>query len=162
MTQRVWCALAVLVSLVGVLTAAADDPPGKPVEFVQHGGHFEKKDSGLLGEPSFVVFTDRKGFDKVFGVAATMGAKAKFVPKDALDTKIVVATVQRGNKIIEYQVDKATVEGDTLTLAYKTTSKDGGNATYASPLIVSVDKGKIAKVVFVEGGKIVGKVEVPK
>ncbi len=161
MTQRVWCALALLVPMIGVVTATAEEG-GKPVEFVRHSGHFEKRDSGLKGEPSFAVFTDRKSFDAVFGVAATMGSKAKFVPKDAFDTKIVVATIQRGNKVVEYQVEKATVEGGTLTLAYKTTSKDAAGATFASPLIVSVDKGTIAKVVFVDDGKVVGKVEVPK
>jgi hypothetical protein len=146
-------------------TAPADDkdePKGDKVEFTVHDGYFESNKSGLKGDASFLAFTNDESFNKIFGVAVVMGKKKNFLPKDAFDKKLVVATIKRGDKIWEYKIDKVTGDGKTLYVAYSATGKDGGGATFASPLIVAVDKGKYTSVVFIEDGKKAGAAEIGK
>jgi hypothetical protein len=142
--------------------AKADEPKGKEVKAETHTGHFESNKSGLKGDASFLAFTDAKAFDAVFGKARTMGAKPNYVEDGTFEKKVVIATIQRGNKMVTYKVDKVTAADGTLYVAYTTTTKDGGTATYASPLIVSVDKDKYKTVVFIENGKKVETAEFPK
>jgi hypothetical protein len=140
----------------------ADEPKGKEVKAETHTGHFESNKSGLKGDASFLAFTDAKAFDAVFGKARTMGAKPNYVEDGTFEKKVVIATIQRGNKMVTYKVDKVTADDGTLYVAYTTTTKDGGTATYASPLIVSVDKDKYKSVVFIENGKKAGTADFPK
>lgn len=161
--------LAALAALcLPLLVAAAPAPDedtakGKKVDFDVHNGHFESNKSGLDKEkPSYLVFSDRDEFDKIFGVGRVSG-KQNFVPKDAFEKKMVVAVIKRGNAITEYKVEKVTADEGTLYVQYTATAKGGGGtATYASPLIVSVDKEKYTSVVFLENGKKVEKVKVGK
>ena len=149
-------AAVLALALAGV--GYADDKAeakGAKVEFDVHTGHFEKNNSGLKGDASFLAFTDRPAFDKIFGVGATM-KKQNFVPRDAFDKKMVVAVIHRGKAIWTYKVEKVTADGDTLYVQYEATPGKEGTATYASPLIVSVDKGKYTSVVFIENGKKAG------
>jgi hypothetical protein len=152
----------VSVALADEPKAKADEPKGKEVGSEAHTGYFESNKSGLKGDVSFLVFTDAKLFNEVFGKARTMGAKPNYLEDSAFDKKAVVATIQRGNKIVTYKVDKVTADGDTLYVAYTSTAKDGGTAKYASPLIVSFDKEKYKTVVFIENGKKVGTADFPK
>jgi hypothetical protein len=152
--------LTVLVLLPSTGFAVApdekkDEAKGKAVEFTLHDkGHFEKNNSGLKGDASFLLFTNREDFDKIFGVGFTMGGKEKVVPKDAFDTKIVVAAIKRGNSITEYTVEKVTNDDGTLYVQYTAKAKDArGTAKYNSPLILSLEKGKYKEVVFIENGK---------
>ncbi len=138
-----------------------EEPKGKEVKFDVHAGHFEKNNSGLKGDTSFLVIPDAKAFADVFGVARTMGPKPNFVNDDTFDKKVIIATIQRGMKMVTYKVDKVTDDDGTLTIAYTTTSKDS-NAMFHSPLIVSVEKGKYKNVVFLENGKKVGTADFPK
>jgi hypothetical protein len=159
-------ALAVTFLLpLAAFSAPADDkdePKGDKVEFTVHDGYFESNKSGLKGDSSFLAFTDDDAFKKIFGVAVVMGAKKNFLPKDAFEKKFVVSTIKRGDKIWEYKVDKVTGDGKTLYVAYTAASKDGGGATFASPLIVAVDKGKYTSVVFIENGKKAGTADIGK
>jgi hypothetical protein len=141
---------------------AADEPKGKDVKFDTHNGYFESNKSGLKGDASFLVLTDAKGFDAIFGKARTMGPKPNFIEDGAWEKKIAIATIQRGMKMVTYKVDKVTAEDGVLTIAYTTTSKDSTSATFASPLIVTVDKGDYKSVVFIENGKKAGTAEFPK
>jgi hypothetical protein len=143
--------------------ADKDEPKGDKVEFSVHDGYFESNKSGLKGDASFLAFNDQEAFNKTFGMAVVMGKKRNFLPKDAFDTKIVAAVIKRGNAITEYKVEKVTADGKTLYVQYRAKEQaGGGTATYASPLIVSVDKGKITSVVFIEGDKKVGTAEFGK
>ena len=147
---------ALVLALAGV--GYADDKveaKGAKIDYDVHTGHFQKNNAGLKGDASFLAFTDRAGFDKVFGVGATM-KKQNFVPKDTFDKKLVVAVIHRGKAPWTYKVEKVTADGDTLYVQYEATAGKEGNATYASPLIVSVGKGKYTSVVFVENGKKAG------
>jgi hypothetical protein len=144
-----------------LVVAADDEAKGKKVDAEVHNGYFEKNNSGLKGDTSFLVFTDQDAFDKIFGVGRVMGDKQKFLPKNAFDKKIVVAAITRGNAVTSYEVEKVTTDEGTLYVQYKTTSK-GGTAKYASPLIVSVDKDKFSAVEFIENGKKVGTAKIGK
>jgi hypothetical protein len=130
-----------------------DKAKGKAIEYDVHDGQFEKNSSGLKGDSSYLAFADRESFDKIFGVARIM-AKQNFVPKDAFDKKVVFAVIKRGNAPTEYKVEKVTADDGTLYVEYTAKAKgDGGTATFASPLIVSVDNDKYKAVVFIENGK---------
>jgi hypothetical protein len=162
--RTLFAALAVLALPLLVRAAPAPDEDtakGKEVKFEVHSGHFQKNDAGLKGDASYLVFTDRESFDKVFGVGATM-RKQNFVPKDAFDKKMVVAVIKRGNAVTEYKVEKVTADEGTLYVQYTAKTGAAGTASYASPLIVSVDKDKYTAVVFLENGKKVEKVKVGK
>jgi len=143
--------------------AVADDvTKEKAVPFEQHSGYFESNKSGLKGPVSYLVFTDRTDFDKVFGVAFTMGRRPNVLPKDAFKTRLAFAVIKRGDLIWTYKVEKVTAKEGTLTVTYAATSKAGGTARFASPLIVSVDKGDYSRIDFVENGKTVDTIKVSK
>jgi hypothetical protein len=156
-----FAALALPIAACAAPAPDDDTAKGKEVKYEVHNGHFEKNNSGLKGDSSYLVFTDREAFDKVFGVAATM-RKQNFVPKDAFDTKMVVAVIKRGNAVTEYKVEKVTADEGTLYVQYTAKMGAAGTAKYASPLIVSVDKDKYTAVVFLENGKRVEKAKVGK
>ncbi|HKB39719.1 MAG TPA: hypothetical protein VKD72_25005 [Gemmataceae bacterium] len=154
------CALVLCTAGRG---AADDATKEKAVSFEQHSGYFESNKSGLKGPVSYLVFTDRTDFDKVFGVAFTMGRRPNILPKDAFKTRMAFAVIKRGDSIWTYKVDKVTAKEGTLTVTYAATSRGaGGTARYASPLIVSVDKGDYSRIVFVENGKTVDTIKVSK
>jgi hypothetical protein len=147
-----------VLPLAGFALAAdgkKDEAKGKALEFTHHDrGHFEKNNSGLKGDASFLIFTNRDDFDKIFGVGVVMGGKEKLVPKDAFDTKVVAAVIKRGAGITKYEVEKVTNDDGTIYVQYKAETKEGGGtAKLSSPLIVSLDKGKYKEVVFIENGK---------
>jgi len=139
---------------------AADEPKGDKIEYTLHGGHFEKNTAGLKGDQSFLLFTDRDAFDKIFGAGFVMGKKPPVVPKDAFEKNVVVAVITRGKAITTYEVEKMTLDKDgTLYVQYKATTGAAGTATFASPLVVSAPKEKVKKVAFIENGKTVGTAE---
>lgn len=155
--------LALTVALCLAAAAGADEAKGKKVDYQVHGrGYFESNKSGLKGPASYLAFTDMDAFKKVFGIGFTMGKKPNVLPKDAFDSKIAVAVIKRGNAIWSYEVEKVTADDGTLFVQYKATSKDGGTAKYASPLIISVEKGKYSKVEFIENGKKAGSAKIGK
>jgi len=134
---------------------AAEDT-GKKVDFDVYNGYFESNRSGLKGEASYLAFTDMDSFRRVFGIGRVLGNRQRFLPRDAFDTRTVVAVIKRGNRIWSYEVRGVTARGQTLTVSYHETSQDGGSARFASPLIPSVPKGKYSKVVFIANGKKAG------
>jgi hypothetical protein len=147
------------------LAAAADDKEqakGKETGFAVHSGYFEKNTSGLKGDASYLTFTDQKSFDQVFGTAATMKPQ-NFLPKNVFDSRLVVAVIKRGTAVTEYNVAKVTIDDGTVYVQYEAKAKDGGGtARYASPLIISFDKGRYTAVVFIENGKKVETLKLEK
>jgi hypothetical protein len=158
--RSILTAAAVLAALT--VSARADDKAkaeakGKEVEYTAYPGYFEKNDSGLKGDASYLAISTPKLFDATFGIGFTMGKKPDVLPKDAFDSKVAAAVIKRGKAITEYKVEKVTADDDTLYVQYTTTEKGGGGtAMYASSLIVAVDKAKLKKVVFIENGKEAG------
>jgi NADH dehydrogenase [ubiquinone] 1 alpha subcomplex assembly factor 1 len=149
--------LVLSLCVLGLAMPTQTEP--ERVEFAVHSGYFERNDSGLKGPTSYLVIDDRPSFDKMFGVAFTMGPRPNILPDDAFATKAVVAVVKRGGEVWEYTVQGVTERDGVLTVRYTATSEDGGGARFASPLIVSVPRGTFRRVVFIEGGKEVGVIE---
>ncbi len=145
-----------VLALLLASVAVAEDK--KDPEFVVHSGHFEKNNSGLKDEPSLLLLKDADEFDKVFGTVPPVGLggggkKNNPVSKDMFEKDVVAAIIRRGNAITTYTEVSTKADGETLTVTFKSETGKASTATFASPLIVSVPKGKITKVVFVENGK---------
>ena len=158
--------LLVLVApllLVAFSARAADEPKGEKVAYTVHTGHFEKNTSPLKGEVSFAAFTDKESFDKVFGTVPPLmkGKKNNPVAPTAFDKSLAAVVITRGKSITTYAVEKVTLDKDgALYVQYKATAGPPGSANFASPLIVTVPKDGVKKVVFLSGGKTVGTAEV--
>ena len=121
-----------------------------------HTGYFVSNKSGLDAKASYLAVTDEAAFDKLFGKATVQGRKEKFLPRNAFDAKLVAAVVKCGHETCTYDVQSVAAKDGTLTIQYTAKARDGGSATFASPLIVSLDKGKYTTIEFVENGKKVG------
>jgi acylphosphatase len=130
--------------------------------FDTYGGYFVSNKFEANAAESFLVITDQKQFDKVFGVAFVMRDKSHRLPKDAFKSSMVLAAVKRGKALWEFKVEGVTVKEGVVDLRYTTTVKQGDSATFACPLIVSIPKGEYKAVQFVESGKVAKKVEVGK
>lgn len=133
----------------------------KTPEFIVHTGHFEKNTSGLKDEPSLLLLKDDDAFGKVFGAVPPAGLgggvrKNNPVTKGVFEANVVAAVIKRGKAITTYTEVSTKTDGDTLTVTFKSEAGKPGTANFASPLVVAVPKGKIAKVVFVENGKEIG------
>lgn len=157
--------LGLIATGAAVLADDNVEAKGDKVEYGLHDGHFVKNTYDIKGDSAYIAVSDRDSFDKIFGVGAVGGRKQNFVPKDAFDKKIVVAAMKKGAALAMYKVEKVTVDGEaTLYVQYTVDTKGSatGTATLVSPLIVSVDKGKIKTVIFIENGKKVDTVELGK
>jgi hypothetical protein len=157
---------ACLLFLCLRLPAADADKKEKETkaDYKVYDGYFESNQSGLKGKSSFLVFTDKKAFDKVFRPAPPLlgGKKKTMLPPDAFKTGIVVAVVKRGNQLWTYKVQSATSCKGKITLSYQAESRDGGSATFASPLIVALPGASEPQVRFEENGKEAALVNVAK
>jgi hypothetical protein len=154
----------VLLASVGLPSplARADEAKGDKVEYATFADYFEKNNSGLKGDQSFLVFANKEAMDKIVSLRPPLmgGKKPAAVPADAFDKKLVLAVISRGNAATTYTVEKVTADGETLYVQYKAEMGKAGTAKFASPLILTADKGKAKKVVFIENGKTVGNAEV--
>jgi hypothetical protein len=126
--------------------------------FDTYSGYFVSNKFEPNAAESFVVLNDQEEFDKVFGAAMVMDDKSHWLPKNAFKSQIVIAVIKRGSSVVEYKVEGVTVKGGVVELGYSTTSKKSDTATFASPLIVSIPRGKYQAVQFVEDKNPVRKV----
>ena len=159
MRQLLFLALLALLFAGPRLSAAdKDEPKGSKVAFDVHEGYVEKKDSGLAGTGSFLIFFDFPSFKKIFTLSDAKDAKA--MPGDTFNTKQVFALIKRSDKPWTYKVDKVLADGDKLSIYYEAEAGEGKEGTkYASPLILSVKKKVYNKIAFFENGKEVGGIE---
>ena len=145
-----------------LLTAASlvqAAPATQPVAFDTHDGYFVSNKFEPDVPTSFVVFQDQKAFDKVFGSAFVMNDKHHRLPKDAFESKMVVATIKRGKAVWTYKVEAVRAEAGILTLRYSTKTEAHPTAEFACPLIVSIPKGDYVAVQFIEDGKVVKNID---
>jgi hypothetical protein len=151
-------ALFAAAALLPLHARAADEAKGEKVEHAVYTAYFEKNNSGLTGDASYVALTDRAGFDKTFAARPPLmgGKKPVLLPKGAFDKQFVAAVIRRGNSVTAYELQKVTRDGDTLYVQYKATPGPAGSARFSSPLIVGAPKEKVKRVVFIENGKAVG------
>jgi hypothetical protein len=152
--------LYIILFVTFLLTVNSPAQTVKPVDFQTFDSYFEVNNSGLKGSKSYLVLTSEKNFDKIFQPAATMGEN-HFLPDDAFRTRIVIATVKRGN-LRKYDEVKVTENNGTLFVSYQVQDSAPGGAVYKSPLILAVDQGKYKEVVFLENGKKAGTVKIKK
>lgn len=137
---------------------AQEGGEGREVDSQRYeNSYFEKNNSGLKGEKSYLVLTDQEQFEKVFHPAPTAGKNA-FLPSDVFETKIIVATIKRGSMRRYSDVSVMEKDGE-LIVSYTATDDKPGSATYRVPLILAVDKGEYDEVVFMENGERVGAVK---
>lgn len=153
--------LAALFLLAPAAFAEDKKEEKKDPEFVVHSGHFEKNNAGLKDEPSLLLLTDADAFEKIFGTVPPAGIggggrKNNPVTKDTFDKELVAAVIKRGKAITTYTEVSTKTDGETLNVTFKSETGKPGTANFASPLIVTVPKGKVKKVVFVENGKEIG------
>lgn len=135
--------------LLGLLLA----DPAK-VAFETHSGHFERNDSGLKGEVSTLVVETSAEFEKLFGVGALMGRKQNFVKPELFAKRRVCAVIHRGTDPWTYEVKSVTEAGDTVEVRYQANRQPtAGTATFASPLIVSLDRTSARRIRFIENGR---------
>jgi hypothetical protein len=156
--------LCVALAGTGQLTAGKDDAKEEKADFKVYDGYFESNKSGLKGEASYLVFTDRKTFDNVFRpTPPLLGAKKKtFLPDNSFESNMVAAVVKRGDRTWAYKVIDVTRCKGKTTISYEAKAEGaGGGATFASPLIVAVARDG-TRVVFVENGKEVGTAAIGK
>jgi hypothetical protein len=131
-----------------------------PVEFQKYDSYFEKNNSGLKGKTSYLILANQVQFDKVFGSATTM-EQNNFLTPDVFKSKIVFATIKRGS-MRHYDNVKVTAENGKLFVWYNAKDDAPGSATFSTPLILAVDKGKYNEVVFMENGKKAGTAKLKK
>jgi hypothetical protein len=136
------------------------DKNTRPVEYQRYDSYFEKNNSGLRGKASYLVLANQEQFDKVFGSAAAMEQNS-FLPPDVFKSKLVFATIKRGS-LRHYDEVKVTAGNGKLVVWYNAKDDAPSSATYSTPLILTVDKGKYNEVVFMENGKKAGAVKFKK
>jgi hypothetical protein len=142
-------------------TDAPKTGPERNLDFQRYDSYFERNDTGLTVQTSYLVFTSQAQFDKIFGAAATMG-RNNFLPNNAFNTKVVFATIARGHFLRAYDGPKVTTKDGTIYVWYKIKDTPQESATFASPLILAVDKGQYSEVIFMEDGKRVGAATFPR
>lgn len=131
-----------------------DEIKADEVEYQVLTGYFEKNNSGLTGDDSYVTVANQEGFDKLFGAAAGKGKI--FLPKGAFESKFVVAALKRGKLSRAYKVEKVTAEDGIIYVWYETTDK---NITWTQRnlLLLAIDKDDYSEVVFMENGDEAGR-----
>jgi hypothetical protein len=153
--KRIFSLLAVTTLFFAAQASARGGGEERDLNFQRYDStYFEKNNSGLKGEKSYLVLTDHQQFDKVFGPAARMSGNT-FLPRDTFTNKIVVAAIKRGT-MRRYSDVAVKEENGILLVSYTATDDKPGGATYRVPLILAVDKGEYGGVVFMENGERVG------
>lgn len=154
--------LTALLLVLGSPLLPADEARGEKVGFTVYSDYFEKNNSGLKGDQSFLVFGSQEAMSKIVDLRRPVmgGKKPVPVPAEAFGKQVVCCIISRGNAITTYSVEKVTADGATLYVQYKATMGPAGSATFASPLLIAASSGKARKVVFIENGKTVGTADV--
>jgi hypothetical protein len=156
--KRIFYLLAMMTLLSAPQAFAQEGGEGHELDFHRYdSSYFEKNNSGLKGEKSYLVLTTQEQFDKVFGPAARM-SKNTFLPSDTFETKVIVATIKRGSMRRYSDITVGEKDG-VLTVSYTAEDDKPGSATYRVPLILAVDKGEYDEVVFMENGERAGAVK---
>lgn len=161
-----------LLLLAGIATALtlnsslADEAKGKAVPHEVYPDYFEKNTAPKNKDEksTYLVFAKngKNKFGDWFSLRPPLmnGPKPIPVPEKALEKNIVVALVKRGNAVTKYKIEQVTVDGDTLDVQYTATPEKASTATFASPLIISTERGTLKKVNFIENGKTVSTIEI--
>ena len=161
MKRTLWIVTAITLAFAGQ-AFAVKSAPERNLDFQRYdGSYFERNDTGLTAQSSYMVLTSRAQFDKIFGAAAT-GGQNNFLPDNLFKTKVVIAAITRGHFLRVYDSPKVTTKNGKIYVWYKVNDRQQESATYASPLILAVDKGRYSQVIFMQDGKRVGAAAFPR
>jgi hypothetical protein len=164
MKRILWIVTAMMLNFVAhaFSTDATKTGPEPNLDFQRYDrSYFERNDTGLTAQTSYLVFTSQAQFDKIFGPAPTMG-RNNFLPNNTFNTKVVFATIARGHFLRTYDHPNVTTKNGTVYVWYKVKDAQQASATFASPLILAVDKGQYSEIIFIENGKRVGAATFPR
>ncbi|MBP7948412.1 MAG: hypothetical protein KA004_02065 [Verrucomicrobiales bacterium] len=137
-------------SVCGFLAASG----AQPLPFEVHSGYFVSNKFEPDEAASFVWLDDQREFDAVFGTVMIGGNKEHRLPPGAFEKRVVVAVIHRGNAVVDYSVQKVSMDGRLLVLRYAARFAKRETTTFACPLIVALPKGDFDAVQFVENGKV--------
>jgi hypothetical protein len=163
--MRTLCFAFALLTLGTATTLPIDagDKKDDKVPFeIYAKGYFVKNNAKIPGNPAFLVVNDKKAYDDIFGIGFVMGAKPKLVDEKLFESNVIVTVIKSGNTPWKYEVEKVERKKDQLIVRYTATGKESPSAKFTSPLILSVPRGDYAEIVFIEGGKEVGKQMIKK
>jgi hypothetical protein len=164
MKRLVWV-IAMMILTYGAQGFAADTAKTgaeRTLDFQRYdSSYFERNDTGLTAQTSYLVVTSQAQFDRTFGAAPTMGQN-NFLPKNIFNTKVVIATIAKGHFLRTYDHPNVTVKDGKIYVWFEIRNTQQESATFASPLILAVDKGQYSEVVFMENGRRVGAATVPR
>ena len=141
--------------LAPIASFAADPAPPKPVPYETYGGYFVSNKFEPDRPASFVVLRDQQAFDAVFGAGFVMHDKSHRLARNAFDSRIVIAAIQRGKAMWDFKVQDVSASDGSVALRYTSTSTPQPSATYSCPLILSIPKADYTAVQFIENGKVV-------
>ncbi len=147
--------IALLLSVFAgqVVTVAAAE--SSRLTFDTYSGYFVSNQFEPNAPASFLVITNQKQFDKVFGVAMVMGDKSHRLPENVFKSNLVLAAIRRGNAVWTFKVESVKIDDGVVELHYSAVSQKSDTATFACPLIVSIPRGPYKSFVFVENHKAV-------
>jgi hypothetical protein len=143
---------------LGPATPPATAPTTTPAQTLAvetYDGYFVNNTFEPNAQRSLVVLKDQAAFDKVFGAGYVMNDRSHRLAAGVFTKSLALGVVRRGPNTNYSQVS-ASVQDGVLTLRYTAKQDPPSSATYASPLIVSVTKAGVTKVVFMENGQKVG------
>lgn len=144
------------VLALGLLPVAAQQPQwNRTLPYTVFSHYFEKNNSGLSGDSSYLVFENRAQFDRIFGAAATMGGNQHFLPDDVFQDKLVIAVIRRGTFTLAYKVDRIAAAHQVLTVEFSTEETASPTAHFSSPLLLSVPREEYHRILFIENGRAV-------
>jgi len=145
-----------MLSALLLAAAFAPTPEVATLAVRTWGPYFESNKSGLKGDSSFLVITDA---DKMAAVLRPVppigGRKTESVPKDAFDKSIILAVIKRGTQTYDYTFVKAEARDGVVRVEIKSVAKGdpNGSATFATPYVLTIPKGKWKSVEFIDNGK---------
>jgi hypothetical protein len=142
-----------IVVLWSIASSVADDKTDgdKVSHEIYQRPYFEKNNSGLKGDRSHLVLKSNDDLDRYFGVGFVMNNNGKTVPKNSFETNIVIAMITRGKTTFEYKINSITRKEGVVTVTYATIAQGKeGSAQFASPILISIPKEKITKIIFQE------------
>jgi hypothetical protein len=119
-------ALVVSAPVLVLAFAPAPDAGSRSVEYKTYNGYAESRNSGLKGDASYLAITSRTEFVRLLDPVLTPRGAPDAVAKDAFDTQLFVAVIKRSDVLWDYKVEKVTANGDTLTVHYRATPRQGG------------------------------------
>jgi hypothetical protein len=163
MTRALLVAGVVCLGLawLGAAATAGENEKAKPLTFQVYDSYFESNKAGLEGASSYLVFTDRESFGKVFRPTPPLGGKKRtYLPNNAFASNLVAAAVKRGNRIWNYKVAGVELCKGKATVRYEAKAGPESSARFASPLIVTLPGAGVSQVIFEENGKEVATVKV--